>query len=151
MFGNGVSKEVACSTFAHSGYNGLIANIMEAERASIKEARSLLGRQHAAQSWLLVTKGNAHAQIVGIFSIQQMKICVIDIVMNTLKLSGGADVCHAIAVAMWLVLPWYFASWWFVADVIGVMMRKWSLKKSSSGGKQYLDYLWEPWWLSCYI
>ena len=25
------------------------------------------------------------------------------------------------------------------------------VKKSSIGGKQYLDYLSEPWWLSCYI
>ena len=25
------------------------------------------------------------------------------------------------------------------------------VEKSRIGGKQYLDYLWEPWWLSCYI
>ena len=25
------------------------------------------------------------------------------------------------------------------------------VKKSSIGGKQYLDYLWEPSWLLCYI
>ena len=41
-----------------------------------------------------------------------------------------------------------------VAGTIGTRLSKirpLQMKKSSIGGKQYLDYLWESWGLSCYI